>query len=1087
MQIDQKKSTSLPQQGRSSAFIYLEKKPIEELDAHLIVAQHQATGAKVLLIQNEDPERLFSISIPTYPDNDRGTPHILEHTALCGCGKYPVKDPFFYMTRRSMNTFMNAFTGNDFTCYPAASMVKEDFHHLFDIYFESVFDPLLSHESFLQEGFRLTLNGAKKSLARAGIVYNEMKGAYQNPTGLLWRTLSKHLYQGGTYSFDAGGDPRAITEITHEELTAFHRRFYQPSKALFYFYGHMEMQEVEELLEPRLRRFSGLDQEVSTPRKELEAKESMLLEGSVSYPPKDLSAPRGKRAMHEAFYAASGQKEASVLLSAAWQVARIEETGKLLRLALLDQLLMGHDGGSLKKRLLQSTLIDNCDSHLDLEMLQAPFVFTLFSSPVEIEELAKEEKKEELLEGVRALLNQSLLEVVHEGFSAHEIAAAMHQLRLSFLDISGGSFPFGLTLFFRAALPYQHGIEPTKMLQMQQQLQELEAWAQDPKVLTTLIQEELLNTPALWTALLPDPNLNEKQQAIEEKEIAAQESTLSGKQKEQIEQDEEKLKAWQEKDDAQAVASLPLLPLEAIDPEPPKIDLEATTEESQKLKHYTHHCFTNSFCYGQLAIDTRINLAKKLSQEQLNQESINHFLYGRLCSLWGELGYGDKSFEETSIELESCCQELDAQHQLHATKDGNLLGATRLVVSGLERKQQDFTQALEQHLLHKRFDEGERLEQLRDQQSQEMMTHLADLGFSFARSASARTLSQGAFLLDVLEGLPTLAWTLMQQEPSALATWQSALKPLYHELLGSLTSKELAWVATKQRARDLKQQRATPHHDPKTPPSPSLTGQECSRAIESALEILQEKLALPAKKLEHQEALHAVKASLNSFLNQYRRWPKSHGFEIPSEVAFNAMSLPAPYRYEEPKAAHAALAAALMGHLYLHPAIREKGGAYGSGCRFDRARSTMTFHSYRDPHILQTFKHFEEATAALSQGKFDPMALHEAKLKVLQQLSAPIPPSNRGSSALLWKQLGLTQALRARHRSAVLKATKEEVVEIGKELEKRLAQEEGCYVSYAGATLLQKAHQEWSKEQPFPIYELEEVKKACSTRAEAKR
>ena len=72
-----------------------------------------------------------------------------------GPANFPVKDPFFAMSRRSLNTFMNALTGSDFTCYPAASQVEKDFYNLLEVYIDAVFHPELKNMSFLQEGHRL--------------------------------------------------------------------------------------------------------------------------------------------------------------------------------------------------------------------------------------------------------------------------------------------------------------------------------------------------------------------------------------------------------------------------------------------------------------------------------------------------------------------------------------------------------------------------------------------------------------------------------------------------------------------------------------------------------------------------------------------------------------------------------------------------------------------------------------------------------------------------------------------------------------------------------------------------------------------
>src|SRR3990167_942391 len=127
-------------------FIITKTLALSELKSDLIEAVHVPTGAKIMHIANDDPENLFCISFQTLPDSSNGVAHILEHTVLCGSRKYPIHDPFFSMHRRSLNTFMNAFTGPDFTCYPAASQNKKDLYNLLQVYLDAVFHPLLKEE-----------------------------------------------------------------------------------------------------------------------------------------------------------------------------------------------------------------------------------------------------------------------------------------------------------------------------------------------------------------------------------------------------------------------------------------------------------------------------------------------------------------------------------------------------------------------------------------------------------------------------------------------------------------------------------------------------------------------------------------------------------------------------------------------------------------------------------------------------------------------------------------------------------------------------------------------------------------------------
>ena len=170
--------------------------PLEELQCALVEAVHEPTGARIIHIANDDPENLFCLSFQTLPSSSNGVAHILEHTVLCGSKKYPIKDPFFSMTRRSLNTYMNALTGQDFTCYPASSQVEKDFYNLLEVYLDAVFHPELKKKSFLQEGHRLEFaepKNPKSPLLFQGVVYNEMKGALSSSESRLWEEMMKHL------------------------------------------------------------------------------------------------------------------------------------------------------------------------------------------------------------------------------------------------------------------------------------------------------------------------------------------------------------------------------------------------------------------------------------------------------------------------------------------------------------------------------------------------------------------------------------------------------------------------------------------------------------------------------------------------------------------------------------------------------------------------------------------------------------------------------------------------------------------------------------------------------------------------------
>ena len=122
-----------------SAFNLISSTPVESLNIVIHHFQHQKTGAVHYHIASEHDEKVFLVAVRTMPHDSTGVAHILEHTALCGSEKYPVRDPFFMMTRRSLNTFMNAMTSSDWTAYPFASQNDKDFDNLLDVYLDAVF------------------------------------------------------------------------------------------------------------------------------------------------------------------------------------------------------------------------------------------------------------------------------------------------------------------------------------------------------------------------------------------------------------------------------------------------------------------------------------------------------------------------------------------------------------------------------------------------------------------------------------------------------------------------------------------------------------------------------------------------------------------------------------------------------------------------------------------------------------------------------------------------------------------------------------------------------------------------------------
>ena len=202
------------------------------------------SGAEHLHVSKDDSDNVFAVAFRTPPTDSTGVTHILEHTALCGSSKFPVRDPFFKMLTRSLSTFMNAFTANDWTMYPFSTQNPVDFTNLMRVYLDAAFKPLLRKQDFLQEGWRLEHSGDQASpLELKGVVYNEMKGVFGDLHQVFAQASLNHLHSSGPYSFVSGGHPNDIPNLSWKQLRDFHSHHYHPANARFFTYGNLPLEE----------------------------------------------------------------------------------------------------------------------------------------------------------------------------------------------------------------------------------------------------------------------------------------------------------------------------------------------------------------------------------------------------------------------------------------------------------------------------------------------------------------------------------------------------------------------------------------------------------------------------------------------------------------------------------------------------------------------------------------------------------------------------------------------------------------------------------------------------------------------------
>jgi len=530
--------------------------PLEGIRSFFYELEHLKTGAHHIHISNKDAENTFSVAFKTVPVDSTGVAHILEHTVLCGSNRFPVRDPFFSMLKRSLSTFMNAFTASDWTMYPFSTQNQKDYYNLMDVYLDAAFFPKLEELSFMQEGHRLEIEGDLNAdepdrlrLSYKGVVYNEMKGAMSSPDQVMVRTIQKELYPSTTYHYNSGGDPAEIPSLTYKQLKEFHRHHYHPSNAYFYTYGNLPLAQSLAVIEDTvLNKFSR-----TTPKTDV------------------ASQPRWRKPRVGVFsYPLQANEDLSkkCQVCVAWLTADIRDTFDILTLSLLEQILLGNSASPLRKALIESglgsALCDGCG--FDADNRDTLFVFGL----KDVEEGAAEK--------IETLIFETLTDLVDKGIDKQLIDAAIHQIEFHRKEITNTPYPYGIKLLIAFAGPWLHGGDPVRILKLDDDLKKLRKSMKQEPFFENLIKKWLLtNSHRSRLTMVPDKQMEHNEAVRVQAELEKIKKSLSLARLKKIQQNSKALQLQQETPDD--VSCLPTLAIKDI---PSSVPIVNETEYDRK-------------------------------------------------------------------------------------------------------------------------------------------------------------------------------------------------------------------------------------------------------------------------------------------------------------------------------------------------------------------------------------------------------------------------------------------------------------------------------------------------------------------------
>ncbi|MFT8310098.1 MAG: insulinase family protein [Sporolactobacillus sp.] len=608
-------------------FRLLHTDTIQDIHSEAYVFEHEKSGARLLFLKNDDDNKVFSISFRTPPENNTGVFHILEHSVLCGSDKYPVKEPFVELLKGSLNTFLNAFTFSDKTMYPVASKNDKDFQNLMDVYLDAVFHPnIYKYKEILQqEGWHYELEKADDPIHYKGVVYNEMKGAFSSPEGLLMRANQNSLFPDTSYGYEFGGDPLYIPDLTYDYFLQCHKKYYSPANSYIYLYGNMDIEE----------KLAYLDQAYLAGYDRIEVDSSIAVQ-----------KPIGKinEIIKEYPVLPDADLNDKTYLSMNFAVSTSTDPETYLAFDILDYLLLDSPAAPLKKAILDAGIGQDVFGSYDNSILQ-PF----FSVNVKN---ANESQKE----AFKKVVFDTLRTFVKDGLDKKQIEAAINVKEFQLREADYGSMPKGLIYSIMSMDSWLYDEDPFMHLKFEDTLAKIKQ-ALTSNYFEALIEKYLINSNhQTFVTIAPSKTIAEKEAKKVEAALADAKQKLDAEGVQQIIDETKKLKERQSSADSpEDLRKIPTLVLSDVERKAEDLPLKETAIDDVKTLY--HDLESNKIAYVNLYFDATAVPADQIScltllQEVLGKVDTEKYAYSDLVSeiniQTGGIDFDNQTFSDKS-------------------------------------------------------------------------------------------------------------------------------------------------------------------------------------------------------------------------------------------------------------------------------------------------------------------------------------------------------------------------------------------------------------------------------------------------------
>ncbi len=937
--------------------------PLETIDSAMIQLVHNRTKARHIHILSRDKENTFGVFFRTVPTDSSGVAHILEHTVLCGSKKFNVRDPFFSMIKRSLSTFMNAFTASDWTMYPFATQNTKDYYNLMNVYLDAAFFPRIDELSFKQEGHRMEIvetDGKEIELEYKGVVYNEMKGAMSSPGQVMGRSLLAALYPDTTYRNNSGGEPADIPALTWEGLKEFHAGYYHPSNACFYTYGNLPLENTLGFIaEKVLDQFDAISIDSSVPSQPRWDAPKEITQAYAYDDPKDLSK----------------KYQACV----AWLTCDVKDSFEILVLTVLEQILLGNSASPLKKALIDSSL---GSALADSTGFDPDNRDTMFACG--LKDITKNSVKQ-----VEEIIFSTLQTLADQGIDQNLIDSAIHQIEFHRKEITNTPYPFGIKLLLSFASTLIHDGDPVSCINIDHDLDTLKAHLTKGPFLEAKLRQYFLDNPhrVLFT-LEPDTGLAAKTIEATRQELAGKLKQMTEQDLEQIRRDTKTLEALQEREED--VSILPTLELVDV---PPEIEI---------IKPDAIKDVTLSTCYDKATSGILYFTCP------VGAGSIPADLFGLVpffCQALTNSGTRQNTYDKIAKLMDLYTGGISVSPFSGSYFSQEAESHSFLAIQGksLDRNVAPMFDLIREFIESADFQDFNRLKNLLLQYQAGMEASIVSTGHRYAISLASRHLSRASYINELWHGVAQ--YQLVKKITEQLDSGDNG-----HKTLETL-SQNLLTISESILKKDNFKPAVIGGKDA------ILDAEKRVRSIHDAL--------LNDAGSNGPGSNHAGPCFFTPNISFATDRPHD-GWHTNTSVSFVGQSFKTARIVHEDSPGLAVIAK-LLRSLYLHREIREKGGAYGGFAIYNSEEGLFSFGSYRDPHIKRTLDVYQNACDFIIQGNYTQTDVKEAILQVCSEIDKPETPGPAAMKAFYRDITRLDDSIRRRFKDVLLGLDKKRV------------------------------------------------------------